>query len=142
VSRLGTPRDPIDLEGILVLAAIGLAFLVYCLIEYGIASAIARLFSRIGRKPPDNSSNDTVSVDQVPLEKIVRVTFYKRDELTTDLICCDVDLGETILFFHEGLDGWQDLVAHLSQLPGFDIDWYRKVVLPPFAENRLVAYAH
>jgi len=34
---------------------------------------------------------DQDTIDQLPLENIDRVAFYKRDELTTDLICCDVE---------------------------------------------------
>ncbi|WP_426264213.1 hypothetical protein [Sphingomonas sp. PWP1-2] len=33
---------------------------------------------------------------------IARVIFYKRDELTTDLICCDIEaLGQTWIFHEE-----------------------------------------
>ena len=42
---------------------------------------------------------------QFPLNEIDRVTFYKRDELTTDLICCEVHVGESHSKFHEELIG-------------------------------------
>ena len=34
---------------------------------------------------------DSAMIDRLPLERISAVTFYKRDELATDLICCDVE---------------------------------------------------
>jgi hypothetical protein len=31
--------------------------------------------------------------ESLPLGQIESVTFYKRDEITTDLICCDVQVA-------------------------------------------------
>lgn len=76
----------------------------------------------------------------LPLSEIDRVVFYKRDELTTDLICCDVDVHGLVWTFNEEASGWTDLTAHLSRLPGFRTDWYGAVVHPPFAISDTVAY--
>ncbi|GHH13572.1 hypothetical protein GCM10008023_14090 [Sphingomonas glacialis] len=71
---------------------------------------------------------------------IARVIFYKRDELTTDLICCDIEaLGQTWIF-HEEMREWPGLIATLETLPGFRSDWFAAVSQPPFATNETLAY--
>jgi hypothetical protein len=77
---------------------------------------------------------------QLPHTSINVVVFYKRDEITTDLICCDVEVAGRVWTFHEEAGGWTDLIAHLSALPGFRADWYAEVVSPPFAASETVAY--
>ena len=77
---------------------------------------------------------------QLPLADIQKVRFFKRDELTADLICCEVEIGGRVWFFHEEAEGWDALVRHLEQLPGFRADWYQTVVQPPFAPNETIAY--
>ncbi len=76
----------------------------------------------------------------LPLSTIDAVVFYKRDEVTTDLICCDVEAQGRIWTFHEEADEWQTLVAHLSKLPGFRGDWYEAVVAPPFDASETIAF--
>ena len=78
---------------------------------------------------------------QLPLTEITKVTFYKRDEITTDLICCDVAVGEKLWTFHEELAGWDLLIAHLRKLQGFRDDWFEAVSLPPFAASETVAFS-
>jgi hypothetical protein len=79
-------------------------------------------------------------LDPLPLEQIESVTFHKRDEVTTDLICCEVEVAGTIWFFQEEMEGWALLIKHLEQLPGFRSDWHAAVVQPPFSESRTVAF--
>ena len=88
-------------------------------------------------------SKASLDLEQLPIEGIAWVAFFKRDELTTDLICCEVATKaptEQVFFFHEEMDGWNQLLAHLGQLKGFRSDWYEAVALPTFAESRTVAY--
>ena len=77
---------------------------------------------------------------QMPLEHICKVTFYKRDEVTTDLICCDVEDSAQTWTFHEEADGGSELIAYLSDLPDFRQDWFGAVSQPPFAPNMTVAF--
>jgi hypothetical protein len=77
---------------------------------------------------------------QLPLSVIDAVVFYKRDEITTDLICCDVEVAGRAWTFHEEAAGWKDLLAHLAGLPGFRTDWYAEVVHLPFAACETVEY--
>ena len=76
----------------------------------------------------------------LPLPKVDAVTFYKRDQLTTDLICCDVEIEGRVWTFHEEASGWNDVITHLSALPGFRVDWYSAVVNPPFLICETIAY--
>jgi hypothetical protein len=78
---------------------------------------------------------------QLPLTEITRVTFRKRDEVTTDLICCDVALGESVWAFHEEMVGWNLLTDHLQELPHFRADWFEAVSKPPFATCETVAFS-
>lgn len=79
-------------------------------------------------------------LDELPLEEIEAVTFYKRDEVTTDLICCEVTVAGRTLFFNEDSDGWDALIRHLQQLPGFRADWFAVVSKPVFLRSEMVAF--
>ena len=39
---------------------------------------------------------DAAILAQLPLPSVDEVTFYKRDEVTSDLICCEVLIGEKV----------------------------------------------
>lgn len=78
---------------------------------------------------------------QIALTSIQRVTLYKRDEITTDLICCDVDVGGQIWTFHEEMVGWDSLLLHLEKLPSFRKDWFAVVSQPPFDTSETVAFS-
>ena len=77
---------------------------------------------------------------QLPLSGIDTVTFYKRDELTSDLICCDVSIEDRVWTFHEEMVGWDDLLNHLTKLPDLHADWFTRVSQPPFEPSATVAY--
>ena len=83
---------------------------------------------------------DTRFLAQIPLQGISKVTFYKRDAITTDLLCCDVLVGDTAWTFHEDLIGWDLLIDHLQGLPDFRADWFAAISQPPFATNETVAF--
>ena len=89
------------------------------------------------------SRRDAIASDirkRLPLTVIEKITFFKRDELATDLICCTVEAGGQVWFFHEDAEGWDALVGYLADLPGFKADWYEAVVQPPFDVSETVAY--
>jgi len=77
---------------------------------------------------------------RLPLADIDRVTFFKRDDLTTDLIYCEVAIDGECWTFHEELAGWSLLLSHLQQLPNFRRDWFSKVAQPPFETCETVAF--
>ena len=71
---------------------------------------------------------------------IDRVTFYKRDELTTDLICCEICCGDTVYLAHEEEPIWDALISKLAHLPGFASDWIEKVSQPCFERSETIAF--
>lgn len=79
-------------------------------------------------------------LETLPLSSIDTVTFYKRDEIATDLICCEVVTGQQLLTFHEEMPEWNKLIAHLGGLPGFRKDWFAAVSQPAFAPCKTVAF--
>jgi hypothetical protein len=78
---------------------------------------------------------------QLPLTEVARVAFYKRDEIASDLICCDVVAAGKTWTFHEEIDGWRLLIDHLQSLPGFRRDWFAAVSQPSFAKSETVAFS-
>jgi hypothetical protein len=85
----------------------------------------------------------TESVGKTRFDAIIGVEAYKRDELTTDLICFDILVEAELPMtwrIHEEVEGWPELVEALQRLPGFDADWHAKVFQPAFAESRIVIY--
>lgn len=59
-------------------------------------------------------------------DDIQEVAFFKRDELTTDLVCCEIAVsnknGVETWFFHEEASGWGEVLKLVERLPGFDRD--------------------
>ncbi len=96
----------------------------------------ALMKGRRGGKP--SSSPDLPSV--IPLSSIDKVTFFKRDEIVTDLICCEVVVADKIWTLHEDMKGWDAVMVHLAGLPGFREDWIETVSQPPFALCETVAF--
>jgi len=78
---------------------------------------------------------------QLPLADIDTVTFYKHDEITSDLICCDVAMAGEVRTFHEGQHGWDALLQHLQRLPNFRTDWFASVSQPPFEASETTAFS-
>lgn len=83
--------------------------------------------------------------DAVSFDEVSAIVAYKLDELTTDLVCCDIVTGagdgEQIRTIHEELPGFDNAMAGFETLPGFDRRWREAVILPPFAANRTVIYS-
>ncbi len=83
---------------------------------------------------------DTGLLYHLPLDAIVRVVFYKRDEVTSDLICCDVQIDGKTWMFHEALAGWDLLIHHLSSLPGYRSDALTIISHPCSGPSEIVAF--
>ena len=98
----------------------------------------ARLLRRLESLLPRRAE---ISAPEIALDKVAKVQFYKLDELTTDLICCELTLDDGgTLFLHEEMHGWDDQMGRLATLPGFDADWFAKVAFPPFATCHTIAF--
>jgi hypothetical protein len=78
---------------------------------------------------------------RLPLGEIESVVFYKRDEVTTDLVCCDVKVAGKTWMFHEEQRGWHLLMHHLHGLPGFRSDALTAISQPPFETSEIVAFS-
>ncbi|WP_439538485.1 hypothetical protein [Sphingomonas sp.] len=72
---------------------------------------------------------------------VTSVVFYKRDELTTDLICCEVQTSGGRENFHEEMRGWDALIEWLTKLPDFRADWFSHVSQPAFEQSAFLAYS-
>ncbi|MBB4861175.1 hypothetical protein HNO88_004529 [Novosphingobium chloroacetimidivorans] len=87
----------------------------------------------------------TKGTDAVSLDEVSAIVAYKIDELTTDLVCCDIVTGsgdgEQIRTIHEELPGFGAAMRHFESLPGFDRQWRDTAILPPFATNRTLIYS-
>jgi len=81
----------------------------------------------------------------ISLSDVKSIVFFKVDQITTDLICCEVIVktadGQQSFLINEEMPEFDSLINAFEMLPGFDRQWREKVVLPPFAENRTVAYS-
>ena len=78
--------------------------------------------------------------DILPLDAIERVAFFKRDEVTSDLLCCRIEAYGLSWTAHEEMAGWAGLIRRLERLPGFRRDWFAAVSKPAFEPCELVAY--
>lgn len=83
-------------------------------------------------------------VAAIRLSQITRISAYKLDEVTTDLVCLDIVYSqggqELMRTIHEDLAGFDALVSRLANLPGITPDWQEAVMHPPFAAQRTTIY--
>ena len=71
------------------------------------------------------------------------VAVFKRDLITTDLVCFElaVDPDGELWLVNEDIPGFADLAAALARhLPGFVATWHEDVVKPAFAPNHQVLF--
>ncbi|ATY30857.1 hypothetical protein [Sphingomonas psychrotolerans] len=78
---------------------------------------------------------------QIEWSKVHSVTFYKIDQITTDLICCDVSTDAEVWTLHEEMSDWGAFLREIELLPGFRADWFAEVSQPVFAESRFLAFS-
>ncbi len=86
-----------------------------------------------------------MNFDDLPsLEKIEKVTFFKIDEFTSDLVCCDIvfsdDNGLQIIHLNEDRDDLARVDCYFASVEGYDKNWRENVILPPFEECEYVAF--
>lgn len=88
--------------------------------------------------------SDDALVQGVAASDIRRITMLKRDLLTIDSVCAHVEVFSAaelpIPTIWEEHPGFYDAIALFATLPGFDMDWRDKVMLPPFATNWTVVF--
>ncbi|WP_439486574.1 hypothetical protein [Blastomonas fulva] len=101
---------------------------------------LERMLKKMNIMRGKTAAGDRDVPSDLSLSSIDKVTFYKRDKIVTDLICCEVVAADQFWTFHEEIPGWDALIAHLSGLPGFRGDWFAAVSQPPFAPCETVAF--
>ena len=90
-------------------------------------------------------SEDGVPIGEriVPWRQVQRVVAYKRDLITVDQICVDVETEAGVLCLDEEMSHWKAAIRVLERrLPGFPAEemWWVEVVAPAFARNERVLY--
>ena len=76
------------------------------------------------------------------LQQVERVVFSRRDMLTNDLICCDVQMGEHFYTWHEEREDWPLLIERLGRLPGFRKNWLARLSQASLTVCEFVAFEH
>jgi hypothetical protein len=75
---------------------------------------------------------------------IRKIAAFKRDEISTDLICWEIEFDERgqpwHVEIHEELEGFQDVVNEALRRKIVDPLWVRLVMQPPFATCWTVIY--
>ncbi len=77
-------------------------------------------------------------------DQVVKITAYKIDEWSTDLVCHDLLLRNhlyQVVFLHEDMVGYEAFSDTLATVfPGFNSTWRKVVILPPFERNETVLW--
>ena len=83
-------------------------------------------------------SDGSVSTFRAKWTEIARVVAFKRDIYAYDLLCMAFEVDGLSFEFDEEMEGWKSMIDSLpGYLPGFPRpdEWWKAVVLPPFATN-------
>ena len=82
--------------------------------------------------------------DIVRFDEVRAVIAWKLDELTSDLVCCEIVTdsrgGEQVRTVHEELAGFEALMTRFAELPGFDRHSWEAVIGPVFETDRRIIY--
>jgi hypothetical protein len=77
-------------------------------------------------------------------ESILEIQGFKRDQITTDLLCLTInyrDGAENAVEINEEMDGFADAEKVLARLGFLRSDWRKLVVLPPFQSRKFVLFS-
>lgn len=73
--------------------------------------------------------------------EVREVVAFKRDLITTDLVCLDFKVAGGWVVVHEEFEGWSDLIEMMGRhLPIDPPDWFPTVIHPAFAPNVRVLF--
>ena len=88
-------------------------------------------------------TSDKGDASELRWSEVEEVHAYKRDLLTTDLICLAFKKSGTEEYYeiHEEMAGYHDLLDLLqSRLPGFTMDWIFDVAIPAFETKHQIIW--
>ena len=73
--------------------------------------------------------------------EILKIIAYKIDLIAYDDVIIEIWDDEVKVILNEENPFFEDFMKQMSiQFPNIDQDWYRKIILPPFAQNYTVLY--
>ncbi len=74
-------------------------------------------------------------------DEVIRAIAFKKDEVTSDLLCVQIELADgQLIELNEDARGFEDWLRRVDGLPGADPDWRAKVIQPPFARNETLLF--
>ena len=78
------------------------------------------------------------------MEDINVISAFKRDMLTTDLVCFEIEYCRekkpVVIEINEEMADFDLLAERISQMKGFVPNWRELVIKPPFATQRTCVY--
>jgi hypothetical protein len=74
-------------------------------------------------------------------DDITEIIAFKRDLLTTDIVCLMLRTSGMTFEINEEMTEFSQLAKELEKVfPTFDKSWWEKVVTPAFATNETIVY--
>ncbi|HWZ90440.1 MAG TPA: hypothetical protein VNW92_16365 [Polyangiaceae bacterium] len=95
---------------------------------------------------PTEDGFETVTTEPAHIRwgDVFRITAFKRDEITSDLLCLAFEAHSlpsgTHVEVNEEVPGFDAVVALMMKHLPIDPKWRHSVLLPPFAANQTVIY--
>lgn len=88
-------------------------------------------------------TRNSIKIAKVQWLDIKEVVVFKRDLVTTDLVCLEIITSAGIVYeFNEDVPGFEVWIDEMQRsLPGFDSSWRERVIKPAFATNRTVVFS-
>lgn len=94
--------------------------------------------------PQIRTAKEGFSVGEISIEwtSIRSIKAYKRDLITSDLVCLQIEFGSEphYLDISEEWCGFTNLSESLVQRFAFPADWQEVVIQPPFASNETILF--
>ncbi len=86
--------------------------------------------------------NNGNASNQVLWNEIGTITAFKRDLLTEDQICLEIQVGSNSFYCSEDFKGWIEFEEELRRhLPQIDVNWINNLAKPAFKESRTLVYS-
>jgi hypothetical protein len=78
---------------------------------------------------------------KVHWSEIEKTEAYKEDLMTTDMVCLDIVLTESVISINEEVNGYEYFIKELEkQFQSIEKGWEWKLIQPPFAKNHMLLF--
>ena len=85
--------------------------------------------------------NDGTNISNIKWDEIEKIDAFKRDLITEDQICLEINVNNKQFYCSQDFDGWIEFEKELQiQLTELDKNWFSKVSQPPFEESRVTIF--